>query len=264
MANDKSRCPTKLSLVNQTHVSASPVKCKEAIAYMSGENQITEFQIKKDGFHIVRWERKAPGEKAFPANYCHAGLDTNKVWLTLEKDCLSGSARLSDRAAIRGVGGNADNRAESRAVDDVASVVNWIKRAEIWLDKVGDKQKAEVEKANAALLDEKDDDLDENLNDVPVFSGEIKVDNKHWHDGGLIKSGKWMDKKIDPQRAKRIRDRVAHLNLLSDQYIEKAKGFAKENDALLSEFYSDLSQETRERARAIESKLELVCLAANS
>jgi hypothetical protein len=146
-----SHCPSRYNILNQAHLSYAPVQCKTAILFVSGSREVTEFRVGDEGFRALTWVQSRDGSTAELINYDPASPTAAKLWKTLEMLCLSGHARLSDRASVRGVGSDPRSRSMNRATDDVSTVVNWVKRAERWYEKRTAAQRKSILRANAAI-----------------------------------------------------------------------------------------------------------------
>ena len=149
--------PTRHNCQVAFHPTYAPVQGRfqghEAIAYMSGSHQVTEFQFSLvDGFTIVRWERSLDGREVWAEFVIRCGTNPRNVYMTLESDVVHCAARLSDRSSVRGVGSTPESRVENRATDDLCTVINWIRRNKNKLAKRLIKQRGEILKQNAALI----------------------------------------------------------------------------------------------------------------
>lgn len=272
--------PSRYNLLNAPHASYPPVQSKTRLLYVSGTRQVTEFVVGQEGFSIFVWVKSQDGNTCTLRFYQAAEPTAAKMWKTLEIDVLSGHARLSDRAAVRGVGGNPKNRKEARATDDVATVHNWIKRAEIWYENCLRKQRKTVLNANATLAAESNDNgsngsspaipflpvsleiqfaSDERINrqvnaDVlPTFLNVGCV--KHWnHEGALAIRGKRVSGGSSTKTLVGKRDMIQRLRDMASRQMAEAAKLA-DKDPEESEYYLELSQESAARAEKIQADL---------
>jgi len=273
--------PSRFNLLNAPHLSYSPIQSKTRLLYVSGTRQVTEFVVGQEGFSIFVWVRNMNPDLPPTLRFYQAAEPTSKkMWKALEVDCLSGHARLSDRAAVRGVGGNPNNRKEARATDDVSTVVNWVKRAEIWYERSIAKQRRSVLGANAALATESNADgsggsspaipflpvslevqftSDERLNrqvnaDVlPAFLNVGCV--KHWdHEGGLAIRGKRVAGGLSNKTVIGKRERISRYQDTARFQLGKAAELV-ESDPEESQYYLELAQDSEDKARKLQADL---------
>ena len=273
--------PSRFNLLNAPHVAYAPVQSKTALLYVSGTRQVTEFRVGQEGFSIFVWVQNVNPDLPPTLRFYQAAEPTAaKMWKTLEIDVLSGHARLSDRAAVRGVGGNPKNRKEARATDDVATVHNWIKRAEVWYENCLRKQRKSVLNANIAMATESNDNgnggsspaipflpvsleiqlaSDERVNrqiNADVLPQHLNVGCvKHWdHEGALAIRGKRIVGGLTSKTIVGKRDMIQRLrDMAARQLAEAAKQV--ESDPEESEYYLEMAQETEARANKIQADL---------
>ena len=270
--------PSTVNTLNQFHESFSPVQGKTALLYVSGTRQITEFRVSDAGFSILVWQSlpcMGGGHRVELVSYRPAEKGSNALWRTLEVDCLSGHARLTDRASVRGVGGNPRHREQYRATDDVATVVNWIRRAERWLDKRIAVQRKAILKANNAIA------ADEPVNDkIPYLppSMEFELQNeaelnrdvcanilpqhlnvgsvKHWdQEGALIQRGKRVSGGSTTRALAGKRDRIVRLRDMARRQLEKAAECEREGSVIMADEYVAMSVDSEARASSIQAEL---------
>lgn len=267
--------PSKYNLLNAPHASYAPVQSKLALLYASGTRQITEFRVGQEGFSVLVWV-KSLDEKELTLRFYQAAEPTAaKMWKILEIDCLSGHARLSDRAPVRGVGGNPKFRKEARATDDVSTVVNWIKRAETWYEKTLAKQRKAVLNANVALAAESGANethipflpvsleiqfaSDERLNrqvNADILPQHLNVGCvKHWdHEGALAIRGKRVAGGLSTRTVIGKRDMIQRLLDMAARQLAKAAEFV-ESKPEESAYFQELAAISQERAEKIQADL---------
>lgn len=222
--------PSRFNMMNATHASHAPVKCAVAVAYMSGNREITEFRVSREGFEILVWTESRDGSKQVLSQYSPPEWGADRLWTKLELDCLSGKARLSDRASVRGVGSVPSSRSMNRATDDVSSVVNWLRRAEKWLSATGGKGRPSAEGGTA---DYSPSDIADAVI-VPVkLTGAIlpptdarclRVGSvKHWDvDGALSVRGKRTHEGASSRSSKGKKERIQILRETAQRQLARA------------------------------------------
>ena len=272
-ATTVAHCPTKYNILNAAHASFAPVQCKTAIMYMSGARQITEFRVDESGFRVLVWVQDMLSGKPVLRGYDPAEGSAKKLWKVLEIDCLSGHARLSDRASVRVVGSNPAHRAECRATDDVSAVVNWIRRAEVWYDKQIQSERKGVLKGTS--MQEIADGAESKIRFIPPrLEAELASDErvnrssaanverihlvvgcvKHWDSEGRIAvRGKRVGSLSTRTVIGRI-DMIARRTSTAQWQGERSTALESE-DPVLSELYREMQLESLEKAAKIQADL---------
>ena len=271
--NTIAHCPTRISAGNATHMAFTPVYCRDAIAYMSGAHQATEIQFSPtNGFTVIRWGRIDEGNPAYVEIVQFSRFAVSSVWRTLEQDVLYGAARLTDRAAVRGVGGKPENRVMTRATDDLGAVVLWIRRNEKRLEKLLVAQKNEIADANKSLMqgeDEENLDMTEipdsyesamirenggnriaNFNRTPI----APLSSPFWDaDGEIMQRGKKVTASL-----RAIQGRKSMIARLRDS-VTFQMGKYQENmeneDESMAAIFLEMAQETEARANVLQGVL---------
>lgn len=281
-------CPTTVNLLNAMHESYSPVQCKSAIAFKSGSRQVTEFTVNDEGFRVLTWEKRDDGT-TFLASVLTAEPTAAKQWRALETLCLSGLARLSDRAPVRGVGRNPNFRERFRATDDVSAVVNWIRRSEQWFEKRTSQQRKEVLAANAALRHDANEatlagevdrlpgtkswelESKENERTNRVFNGMVDLPPslvqvgsvKHWdHEGALSVKGKRVSSGSTTKTCAGKRDRIVILRGMVDSAANRAEEAMKAGDMDAAEYYLEVATDAKAKADNLQGQLNARMAAA--
>ncbi len=272
--------PTRVNLLNQAHVSAAPIQSKTALLYVSGNSELTEFRVSDEGFSILVWRSypvRGDKRRIELVSYRPAERGTDAMYRRLEVGCLSGLARLSDRAPVRGVGGNPENRASARATDDVATVCHWIARAEKWYDKRVAGQRKAILKGNAALAGEAVDSGDSKIPYLPpsmAFEQAAEAGNnadlyanvmpqflnvgsvKHWdRDGALAMRGKRVSAGTTSRTLAGKRDRIALLRAMATRQVTIAAEKELAGDLVESEIYAEFAASSDARAQALQDEL---------
>jgi hypothetical protein len=276
--------PSKVNVLNQFHASFAPVQCRSAILYVSGCRQLTEFRVSGEGFTCLVWVKSADGKEVSLVSYRPQSNDAGDLWRALEVDCLSGHARLIDRASVRGVGSAPKSRKEHRIVDDVSTICNWIDRAEAWYAKHLRNERKEVLKANGALASGPDNskipflppsfqlevshnaalNREVNANVLPQHISVGAV--KHWDaDGALMVRGKKVGGVSTRtvigmrERIQRLRDMAARQVRIASDLEAGDLGSAEVIAANAQRFtcaeYLEFALDSEERANAIQSRL---------
>ena len=272
--------PANVNLLNAAHTSFAPIQGKTAILYVSGSRQVTEFRVSDAGFSILVWEAipvKGTGHRVELLSYQPASPSANGLWKQLEVDCLSGHARLSDRAPVRGVGGNPANRSHARATDDVATVCHWITRSEKWLAKRLSGQRKAILKANNALTDNAESSKDSKIpflppsmefqlqaeselnrdvyaNVMPQFLNVGSV--KHWdNDGALCQRGKRVSSGSTTRTLAGKRDRIAILRAMALRQLTKAAEYEIAGQAWEADIYAEMAAESDAKAQVLQDEL---------
>ena len=268
-------CPTKYNILNAAHASYAPVQCKTAIMYMSGARQITEFRVDESGFRVLVWVQDMISGKPVLRGYDPAEGSAKKLWKVLEIDCLSGHARLSDRASVRGVGSNPAHRSECRATDDVSAVVNWIRRAEVWYDKqVQSERKSVLKGVSMQEIVETGEESkirfmsprleaelasDERVNRSSAANVErihlVVGCVKHWDSEGRIAvRGKRVGGSLSTRTIIGRKDMIARLQSTANWQGERSTALESE-DPVMSELYREMQLESLEKAAKIQADL---------
>jgi len=268
--------PSTINTLNAFHVAYSPVQSKTAILYVSGTRQLTEFRVSDEGFCIIVWQ--APiitGGESKVTSFRMCGMSSNPLWKTLEVDCLSGHARLSDRASVRGVGGNPCNRKYARATDDVATVCHWLTRSEQWLEKRIAGQRKAILRANKGLAEVNPGDskipflppsmqfeLANNAainHDVTanVLPSQLSVGSvKHWDsDGALAMRGKRVSSGSTTKTLAGKRDRIARLKQTALFQVGEAAKCEQAGDDMGVDEYVTMALETEARIASLQGEL---------
>ena len=263
------RCCSKHSLGTASHDSYSPVYQKNSICYMSGCRQITEIQFHSTlGFRVVRWEKSHDGIVK-PFWSCNFEKQSGGVWGVLEQDMLNGSARLYDRSSVRGVGQSPEKRKQSRATDDVAVVVNWIRHNEAKLEMLLIKQKQDLQRANAALLDGVEDmpiELPMGRDSMDKASRTAKaVAYCNWvpiapmiSQGNLFdNSGKFVRKaKGEGKKHLSKKERIARLLNMSKRQRDIAMARLESGDIARCNYFAELAKMSEEKANKLQLELD--------
>ncbi len=267
------RCCSKHSLGTASHASYAPVYQKNSICYMSGSRQITEIQFHSTlGFRVVRWEKSHDGVvKAFWS--CNFEKQSGGVWGVLEQDMVNGNARLYDRSSVRGVGQSPQKRKQSRATDDVSVVVNWIRHNEARLEMLLIKQKQDLQKANAALLDGVEDmpiELPMGRDSMEKASRTAKavaycdwvpikpLISQGWdYDGSLALRGRFV-RNSKGEAAKNLskKERIARLMNMSKRQKDIAMARLEAGDIARCNYFAELSKISEEKANKLQLELD--------
>lgn len=269
-------CPTKFNLLNASHVSFAPVQCKSAILFVTGSRQITEFRVDDQGFRALTWVQSQDGKTVELVDYDPASLSSAKLWKSLESLCLSGHARLSDRASVRGVGSDPRSRKECRATDDVSTVTHWIKRSETWLEQRLAGQRKAILGANAALAAGSDAPANDKIPYLPPSREAELADNarvnrvvnanilpqqiivggvKHWdHEGALAVRGRRVAGNSSTRTVTGKRELIGRLRDMASRQLTRAAELA-DSDPETSEECLCFARNSEARAQRLQDEL---------
>lgn len=150
----KSRDMSKVTLHNEGRPATRPILRNHWAAYMSGDNQVTEFSFHVDGISLKVWEKDADGV-AFVAVSENLGFDMALVWRRFEYDVRFGKARLSDdsssfqRYFIENTNGGTVRLLARK--DGIALMIKWLRRQERFITRQCQMLEDELSQVGAAL-----------------------------------------------------------------------------------------------------------------
>jgi hypothetical protein len=150
----KSRDMSKVTLHNEGRHATRPILRNHWAAYVSGDDQVTEFSFHVDGITLKVWEKDVQGEAIVVVSE-NLGFDMGLVWKRFEYDVKFGKARLSDdsssfqRYFIENTNGGTVRLLARK--DGIALMVKWLRRQERFINLQCERLEEELSRVGAAL-----------------------------------------------------------------------------------------------------------------
>lgn len=182
----KSRDMSKVTLHNEGRPATRPILRNHWAAYMSGDNQVTEFSFHVDGITLKVWEKDANGV-AFVAVSENLGFDMRLVWLRFEYDVKFGKARLSDdsssfqRYFIENTNGGTVRLLARK--DGISLMIKWLRRQERFITRQCQMLQDELDEVGKALGGQ---------TSMVGYANYSDTDSEHVKEKRIARSGKIM------------------------------------------------------------------------
>ncbi len=238
----RSVCASRVAL-GTAHCHHDAVTTRESCYYSVGQGEVTEIRASGLGFQTFRW-LDAGGGNVHLAGVSPIDPSSSVVWRNLERDVLTGKARLSNRESVRGVGGTPAHRAEARATDGLAAVCHWLRRAEARIDA----QRAKILAANKLLAN----GPTANISESPVAPA-FGVARLYDSDGAISVRGKRTSGGSVERVFVSMKDRSARLRESAELQLQWAAEVA--GDAAAEAAYLAMAEKSESRANALDSAL---------
>lgn len=236
----RSVCASRVAL-GAAHGYHDPVTTRDSCYYSIGQGEVIEIRASGLGFQTFRWLEVKDGNTHL-AGVSPIDPSASVVWRNLERDVLTGKARLSNREAVRGVGGTPSHRAESRATDGLSTVCHWIRRAEARIDA----QRTAVLAANKLLASGPTVFFENPV--VPAFG----VAKFYGADGAISVRGKRTSGGTAERVFVSIKDRSSRLRESAELQLQWA---AEAGDEAAEAAYLGMAEKSEARANALTTAL---------